>query len=199
MNGFGEALDHAGDGDLVDHLGQLAGAGRAHQLHGLRVTHENRLDPRQRRRVAPGHDAELAVLGPRLASGDRRIDETGPLPRGQLRHLAGHTGRSGGVIDDDGAGAQRRQGRGDDRPHIVVIADAQDEELRARGRVPDRRGEPTARGLRPGLRLAGRAVVAGDLVAALDQMARHGPAHHAQPRESDFHVAPQLVGSIAAP
>ena len=53
---FGEALDQAGDADLVDHLGELAGAGRAHQPAGAGIGGDHRLGAgvgrRRRRRTS---------------------------------------------------------------------------------------------------------------------------------------------------
>ena len=53
MHALGQALHEAGDADLVDHLGQLAGAGRAHQPDhaGIGVDHRLGLvEDRLRRR-----------------------------------------------------------------------------------------------------------------------------------------------------
>ena len=54
MQAFGEALDEAGDADLVDHLGELAGARCAQQVAGARVGGDHlfglaRTAPRRRR------------------------------------------------------------------------------------------------------------------------------------------------------
>src|SRR5215218_1752508 len=45
VDGLGEALHHAGDADLVDHLGELAGAGGSHPLALHRVRVNDRVGP----------------------------------------------------------------------------------------------------------------------------------------------------------
>ena len=43
MDALGEALHEPGDADLVDHLGELAGAGRTHQADHARIGVDDRL------------------------------------------------------------------------------------------------------------------------------------------------------------
>jgi hypothetical protein len=42
MDALGEPLHDAGNADLVDHLGKLAGAGRAHQADHARIGVDDR-------------------------------------------------------------------------------------------------------------------------------------------------------------
>jgi hypothetical protein len=48
-----EPLDQPGDADLVDHLGKLAGAGRAHQIAGARIGGDHLLGAGERRSSPP--------------------------------------------------------------------------------------------------------------------------------------------------
>ena len=75
MQPFGEALDEAGDADLIDHFRQLPGTGRAHQAAGAGIGGDDRLGGGVGRRVAAAHDGERAVLRARLSARNRRVDE----------------------------------------------------------------------------------------------------------------------------
>ena len=66
------------DADLVDHLGELAGAGRAQQRDRAAVGVQHRLGARERARLAAAHDRERPVLRTRLPAGHRRVDEVRP-------------------------------------------------------------------------------------------------------------------------
>ena len=68
MHRLGQSLDHAGDGDLVDHLGQLAAARGPHMPDRLGIGREHRLDPGKRVRIAADHDTQLAGLGACLSA-----------------------------------------------------------------------------------------------------------------------------------
>ena len=94
------------------------------------------------------------------------------------------------MIDEDAAGRRRIDRGGDHLAHVVVIADAQDEQLGALGRLGGRGREDAAVRLGPGLSLGGRTVEAAHLMARADKVARHGPAHHTQTCEPDLHSAP---------
>ncbi len=49
-DGFRQALQQSGDGDLIDHLGELARAGRPHAPHGAAVGADDQAPPPRRRR-----------------------------------------------------------------------------------------------------------------------------------------------------
>ena len=145
------------------------------------------------------HDDELAVLGPRLTAGDRRVD---PADAGFARHI-GQLPRNkrgnGGVIDEDGPLGHARQRpilAQHDRPQIVVIADTGHDEFRALGRLARRRGMGATMLGRPFLRLCGRPVVDRDLVAGRLEVPRHRVAHHAQTQKRQFrhHTLRRLTG-----
>ena len=79
VNPLGEALDETGDADLVDHLGELAGADGAHQADHAGKGVDDRLRLLEGLRLAAAHDGEHAVLGTGLATGHRRVDEAAAL------------------------------------------------------------------------------------------------------------------------
>ena len=88
MQRFGESLDEAGDADLVDHLGELAGACRTHQADHAGIGVDDRPGAFEDGLVAAAHDGQHAVFGAGLAAGDGRIDEIDspfPLPRHRVR------------------------------------------------------------------------------------------------------------------
>ena len=99
--------------------------------------------------------------------------------------------RGGGcVVDVDRAGlqaAERPVRPQRDLAKIVIVADAGEDEIRAL-RSFLRRGRELAAELRnPGLRLAKRAVIDGDIVPALGaDMPGHGIAHDAQPNKRNL-------------
>ena len=102
VDAFGEALHQAGDADLVDHLGELAGAGRAHQADHAGIGVDDRLGAvRRSLRLAAAHHGQHAVFGAGLAAGDRRVDEAEALRLGGVVQFAGDIGAGGGVVDQD--------------------------------------------------------------------------------------------------
>jgi hypothetical protein len=188
-DGFGEALDQPGDADLVDHLGELAGAGGAHQLAHAGKARDHRLDPGIGLRCAAAHHGQHAVLGAGLAAGDRGVDEAETGSRCRRVELARDIGRGGGVVDEDGALAHCGEGAVLGRRHraqIVVIADASEHDLLALGGLGRRRSIDAAMLCHPFLRLLRRAIVDRDVMALGLEMAGHGIAHHAETEESDF-------------
>ena len=83
-------LHDPGDADLVDHLRQLPGPGRADQLALGGVGREHRGRALEHGRVvAPGHHGQRAVLGADLAAGDRRVDEPDSDARRRRRPAPG--------------------------------------------------------------------------------------------------------------
>ena len=181
---FGQPLHDAGDANLVHHLGELAGAGRAHQVAGARISGDHLLGPRKRLRLAAAHHREHAVLGAGLAAGDRRIDEIEAAPFGFGVQFARDLRRRGGVIDEDRALARAGEHAVLAEHHfaqVVVVADAGHDEILAFGRLPRRRRALAAELRDPFVGLGGGAVIDGDVVAALGlQMAGHRVTHDAQ-------------------
>ena len=131
------ALDDPGDAYLVDHLGKLAGAGRAHQGDRLAVAIHHRLGLGEGRLLPAAHDGELAVDRARLAARNRRIDEAESRLLGLRLQLARQIGRGRGVVDEDRALLHAGEGAVlavDDRTHVVVVADAAEHDVAVLGR-----------------------------------------------------------------
>ncbi len=183
---FGKPLNRPGDANLVHHLGELPAAGRAHQIAGARIGGDHLLGLGERGLVAAAHHREHAVLGAGLAARNRRIDEIeAALFRFGVK-LARDLGRSGGVVDHDGAlgdPGEHAVVAEHDLAQIVVVADAGHDEILALGGLLRRRRGFAAAILRdPFFGLGGGAVVDRDLVAALVlEMPCHRVAHHAEP------------------
>ena len=184
MQSFGETLHDAGDADLVDHLGELAGARAAEEIAGARVGRDHLFGLGERRLVAAAHHGEHAILGAGLAARHRRVDEIEAAFFGFGVQLARDRGRGGGVIDDDralaGAGVDAVLAE-HDFAQVIVVADAgHDEVLAGRGGLRRRRALAAILG-DPFVGLGAGAVVDRDVVAALVfQMSGHRVAHHAQ-------------------
>ena len=187
VNAFRETLHHAGDADLVDHLGELAGARRAEQLAHARVGGDHLLGATVGLGVAAAHHGEHAVLRARLSARYRRIDEVkAALLRRFIQFARDLRGR-GGVIDEYRVLAHFRERGARDRPHVIVVADAHHHEVLACGSFLRRLGDLAAEFLGPGFGLGGVAVVDRDLVAALVlQVPGHRVAHHAQTQKRDL-------------
>ena len=64
IEGFRKALDQSGDGDLVDHLGQLAASGAAHEFDRPREAADQRFGPLERFGIAAHHDGQLSPSAP---------------------------------------------------------------------------------------------------------------------------------------
>ena len=75
MNPFREALNQSRDADLIDHLGQLSGAGRPKPLAHSGIGRDDGLRARIAVFLAAAHHGQHAVFRARLSAGYRRIDE----------------------------------------------------------------------------------------------------------------------------
>ena len=186
MQPLGQPLQHAGDANLIHHLGELAGTDTAHAPHSAGVAAKHWLGGRERRGVATHHDRELAVLRARLATTHRRVEKPAATLRRGRRELLGEFRGRGGVIDEDGTGFQAGEhtvGRQRHAPHIGVIANAQAHDVGIGGG----RGRGGGRGAnvfsKPSLGAYGRAVVHAHRVAGGGQVPRHRIAHHAEADE----------------
>ncbi len=184
MNGFGEALHKSGNGDLVAHLGKLAGAGRSEQPPHPRIMGDQRFGLGVIHLVATAHDGEDAILGAGLTARYRRIDETKTATLGFGMQLARNTGRCGGVVDEHGTRLHGMEGAFSSNghlPQIVVIADAGEDEIGIGCRRAGCCSRGAAMGGLPFFSLARAAVIDRDgAAAALCQMAGHRKPHHAQ-------------------
>ena len=103
VQALGEPLHQPGDADLVDHLGQLPRPALPEQPHRAAVVAHRRLGPGERRLLAPDHDRQHTVLGTRLTTRDRGVEEGEAVSGGGGVQLAGERGGGGGVIDEHAA------------------------------------------------------------------------------------------------
>jgi hypothetical protein len=145
--------------------------------------------------LAADHDRQLALLGPGLSAGDRRIEEVDAGLFGLFGDLAGELGRGGRMVDQHRALPYARQHAR--RPvehaaHVVVVADADKDEIRTLRRLGRRGAALTLVLGDPGLGARRRAVEDRHLMALGPQMPGHGIAHHAQTDECRLRHRPAL-------
>ena len=152
MNAFRKTFDQAGDADLVDHLGQLAGAGRAEPLAHPGIGRDHGLGAGIGVFAAAAHHRQHAVFRAGLAAGHRGIDEfEAGLGRFGVE-FARDLGRRGGVIDEGRAllhAGEGAIGAKRDRAQVVVVADAGHHEILALGGGLRRRARSCHRISRP--------------------------------------------------
>ena len=105
------------------------------------------------------------------------------------------------MIDEDRAALHTGKGAvlaEHDRPQVVVIADATEDDFPALRGLARRRLMLAAELFRPLLGFGGRAVVDGDDVAALlGEMSGHRVAHHAETQKRNIHWRILRVGGSA--
>ena len=160
VQAFGQALDQAGDADLVDHLGQLAGAGRADQRRTLwRRRSITGLAAAKSPASPPHMTVSCAVLRARLAAGDRRVEEADARAAAPLRPARARRRRRrwcGRRRSRPWPCRRRHRPARRDAAHVVVVADARRTRCRPRARPrPAWRQLPAVR-LCPCLRLGRR-------------------------------------------
>src|SRR5436190_226896 len=190
MNPFGNALDGTGDANLIDHLGELARTGRSHEADHLGEAINDGFRRFEGIGIAADHHAELSVFRAGLSAGYRGVEAANVF---LLRRFVEFTRYRRGrrrVVDVDGARlhtGERAVGAEYNRPKVVVIADAREDEVRPfGGGLWRRRGLPSVLG-DPLFRLRSRAIEDRYLmIAALRQMARHGITHHSETDKCDF-------------
>ena len=136
--------------------------------------------------LAADHHRQLALLGAGLSAGDRRIEEIDAGLFGLLGDLAGELGRGRRMVDQHRALVHAREHARrsiEDAAHILVVAHADEDEIRAPRRLGGR-GPALALVLGdPGLGPCRRAIEDRHLMALGPEMPRHGIAHHAQTDE----------------
>jgi len=178
----------AGDADLVDHLGQLAGAHRTHQGDRPGIAPDRGLDTGEIVGFTADHHRQCAVLRAGLAAGHRGVEKSqATLARGGVE-LARDLGRSGGVVDERGALAhalERALLAEGDGAQIVVVADTGKHHLGAHRRAGRGIGAAAGKVRQPLLGARTGPVVHGDVVAAASQVRGHVIAHHSQAHECD--------------
>ena len=181
MNAFREALHHARNANLVDHLGELSRARRSEQLAHARIGGDHFLGASIRFGIAAAHHGEHAVLRAGFAARHRRVDEIEAAFLCLRVEFARDLGRRRGVIDEHRALPYLGERSARDRAHIVVVADAHHDDVLALDGVLRRLPGAPAEFLGPLFCLRGGAVIDRHLVAALVlQVSGHRVAHHAQ-------------------
>ena len=186
---LGQPLHQAGNADLVDHLGKLARAGRAEQGDGAGIGVDNALATIEYRGLSAHHDREHTVDRARFAAGYRRVHEAEAALRRVCRQLLRDAGRRGSVIDENGAGAHPLEGTaGADRhrAHVVVVADAGEDDLVADGRFGGGGGGFSGKFAGPPRGFRRRPVVDGHVMAGFRQMSGHVVAHDPEAEEGDL-------------
>ena len=191
MQCFGKSLDQACNADLVDHLGQLAGAGFAKPRLHAGEAFDQRRGPGDSFFITADHDGELTVFRSRLAAGYRRIDKRKSQAGCSFVQLTGNFCRSGGVIDKNRARFHVREsafGADRDRPQVVIVTHATEHEVCALRRSLGCRRGSTAVICHPSLGSCNGAIVDSDTVAGSGQVTGHRVAHHAQADKCDIKV-----------
>jgi hypothetical protein len=194
---LGQALHEARDADLVHHLGQLPCPAVANPAADAGIGGHDWFGPGIVLFRAAAHDGELAVLGPGLSAGHRRVDE---MKVERLRFggkLAGDMGGDGGVIDEDRALGHAREGpvrASADLGEVVVVADAGHDEVGPRRGLARGRSRAALVFRGPGFGLGGGAVVDRHLMSLGRQMPGHREAHDSQAKKCHFrHLRPLHV------
>ena len=180
-----ERLAHAdhpgGDRELVDHLGVLAGPGRALELDRLAQGVEHGSRARERVPVAAHHDHERSVAGAHVSARHRGVERADVLGLGGFVDLDRERGLAGGHVDQQRPLPHRLEHLTLPEDHVTHVgrgAEHRDHHVGVLGDL--RRGvAPLSSGFQQRLGAAARAVVDGDVVAAVQEVARHRPAHHA--------------------
>ena len=143
VHALGKTLDEPGDTDLVDHLGQLAGPRRAQQGDRPGIAVDDRLHGLEYLLLPAHHHGQDAVLGARLAAGDRAVEEVQAALPGDGIQLPGDFRRRRGVIHEHAAGLHAREDpvfADADGAHVVVVADTREDDVRIPGRLGGCRG-----------------------------------------------------------
>jgi len=142
-NRLRQALHHARDAGLVDHLGKLPGAAAADARARARKCHGHGLDHVERCLVPPAHHREHTLLRARLPPRYRRIDELQTRCKRAGVQLPRHLGRGRRVIHKNGTRLHARKGAITAQHHrtqIVVVADAAEHQVGALRRLARRCG-----------------------------------------------------------
>ena len=189
MQRFGKPLDQPGDGNLVAHLGHLSRARLANPAAELGIGFHHRQGGVEGVLITAAHDRKLPVLGPRLTTRNRRIDEIQARVLGGGIHLFGDLGRYGGVIDKDRALGHAAKGpvvAHTNAAQVIVIADASHHDFCSLGGFARGGGHAPAVVFHPSLGLGPCPVIDTDVMPRRLQVPRHRIAHHAKAKECQF-------------
>jgi hypothetical protein len=177
----------AGDANLVDHLGELARTGRAHEIAGARVGRDHFLGARERLSIAAAHHRERAIFGAGLAARDRGVNEVEAAFFRLGVKFARDCSRSSRVIDQNGALLHAGESALRAQHHlaqIIVIADASHDEVLAFCTLFRCWRSLAAILCDPLVGLGGRAIVDSDVVPAFVlEVPRHRVTHDAKPEK----------------
>ena len=172
---------------------------RTHQRHGARVVLRARARRlREHRVVAADHDRQLAVLGAGLPARDRRVEEGDAASLARRRSLRA---RLPPKRSCDRRGSRPSSSRRARRPAVATARTSSSlpthiSTMSALRAASAGVGADCAAVLRdPLLGLRGGAVVHGDVVAGLRQMACHRIAHDAEAEECEFRCRPCVLQS----
>ena len=191
MQCFSQSLNNTGNADLVHHFGQLATAVLTQKLTVARIDIHNRLCFIKSTLLTTDHDSQLAVFCPRLSARYRRIEERDLLFCTCDCQFSGKLRRRCGVINKQGASFSRFQRTlltSNDCAHIVIVADANKNNIGACCRFGWRCSRLAAIGLLPGLRFRCRAIIHTHRMPGLLKVSGHWIAHYAQSNKTHLHV-----------
>jgi len=172
--------------DLVGDLASLARAVSPDQGDVLAHLFQYRLDLVEGTLRAAAHDGERRLLGADLAAGHRRVEIRAAERLDPRREILRGDRRDRAHVDDRLAGTEAvgdavlAEQRGLD---VRCVRHHDDDGVGALGDFPRRFADVSATG-----QIGGdwRAVKEIELMSGVDEMPRHGPAHDAEPDESDL-------------
>ena len=154
QHALGHALNDAGNTDLIDHFCQLAAAGRANMGLRLGIRGEDRLGFCNSRSRATTENAELAVNGTLLTTGDGSINKALPRPEPFTGDFSRDVCRDRGVINQQCMLAQAGQNTFralQDLGKIFIAANASQNKLQPKrapwslyDSIPSQRDRPAA-------------------------------------------------------
>ena len=183
---LGQPLDDAGDAHLIHHLGELPSPHVAHQAHEASVAIDDAFGAGVGFLGTTHHHGELAVLRTGLTTAHRRIEEADAALASGSGHFLCHHSRRRGVIHQHGACLRARKDAAfanGDVAHVVVVADAHEDDLGSRCRFGGRGRNRAAVLFLPSVGTGAGAVENGHLMPRLGKVPGHGIAHHAKPHK----------------
>lgn len=166
---------------MVRELRELAFAGTPHVIN-FAEEREDRREAADGGFVAAGEDREGGVLGAAIAAGDGGVDGGAGDGGGGAGDFDGEGGVGGGHVDDGAARAEAGEDAGggveDDVADVGGVADDGENDV-GLGGDGVRGGGPVGAQVKERLGFGLGSGEDGQGVAGFDEMAAHGPAHHA--------------------
>ncbi|KAG5734595.1 hypothetical protein E4T56_gene8609, partial [Termitomyces sp. T112] len=130
---FGQSRRHAGQCDLVDHLGRLSGARFADMHDAPRIGAHHGCGGGHRIGPSAAHQRQRARLGARLRAGHGRIDAADFLVACLNRDLAGDAGGNRGMVDEQPPRMQRGEHALRPQHHLKPLRRGPDQPARTQG------------------------------------------------------------------